>query len=261
MTLDGFGLRNCLLAVRAAGAILYYASENLRHNTGHIRSIALYSPDDYLSLDPICQRNLELVDAMFGAGKENTLLHVLDRTGTPMGSRLMRDWLLKPLRNVDRIVERQDVVGLFKDDPLTLAELRETMSAIRDLERIVARLNVGTANPRDLLALAHSLEMIPPVRLLLGNSDLPLMERLRGQISEMPELTARLLAAISDEPPAAVADGGGNRHWSTRNGSSRRNSRKWKARFSERRTRRWHWKPSCSPNCGIMPVPSRRRSR
>lgn len=208
MTLDGFGLRNCPLAVRAAGAILYYASENLRHNTGHIRSIALYSPDDYLSLDPICQRNLELVDAMFGAGRENTLLHVLDRTGTPMGGRLMRDWLLKPLRNVEKIVERQDVVGLFKDDPLTLAELRETMGAIRDLERIVARLNVGTANPRDLLALAHSLEMIPPVRLLLGNSDLPLMERLRGQICEMPELTERLLAAISDEPPAAVADGG-----------------------------------------------------
>ena len=208
LTLDGFGLRNCPLAIRAAGAVLYYAEENLRHNTGHIRSIALHSPEEYLSLDPICQRNLELVEPMFGSGRENTLLHVLDRTGTPMGGRLMRDWLLKPLRNVEKIIERQDVVALFKDDPLTLAELRETLSAVRDLERIVARLNVGTANPRDLLTLAHSLEMIPAVRLLIQSSDLPLVERLRNRICDMPELTERLLKAISDEPPAAVADGG-----------------------------------------------------
>ena len=207
-TLDGFGLRNCPLAVRAAGAILHYAEENLRHNTGHIRSIALHSPEQYLSLDPICQRNLELVEPMFGSGRENTLLHVLDRTGTPMGGRLMRDWLLKPLRNVEKIIERQDVVALFKDDPLTLAELRETLGAVRDLERIVARLNVGTANPRDLLTLAHSLEMIPAVRLLLQSSDLPLVQRLCSRICEMPELTEKLLRAISDEPPVSVADGG-----------------------------------------------------
>ena len=207
-TLDGFGLRNCPLAVRAAGAILHYAEENLRHNTGHIRSIALHSPEQYLSLDPICQRNLELVEPMFGSGRENTLLQVLDRTGTPMGGRLMRDWLLKPLRNVDKIIERQDVVALFKDDPLTLAELRETLGSVRDLERIVARLNVGTANPRDLLTLAHSLEMIPGIRLLLQTSDLPLMQNLCSRICDMPELTEKLLKAIADEPPAAVADGG-----------------------------------------------------
>ena len=81
----------------------------------------------------------------------------------------MRDWLLKPLKNVDRIVERQDVVGLLKDDPLTLAELRETMGAVRDLERIIARLNVGNINPRDMLALANSLEMVPAVRTLLSS--------------------------------------------------------------------------------------------
>ena len=208
MTLDGFGLRNCPLAVCAAGAVLYYAEENLRHNTGHIRSITLHCPGQYLSLDPICQRNLELVEPMFGSGRENTLLHVLDRTGTPMGGRLMRDWLLKPLLNVEKIIERQDVVAWFKDDPLTLAELRETLAAVRDLERIVARLNVGTANPRDLLTLAHSLEMIPAVKLLMQTSDLPLAEQLRERIRELPELTARLLAAIADEPPVSVADGG-----------------------------------------------------
>jgi len=208
MTLDGFGLRNAPLAIQAAGAVLFYAEENLRHNTGHIRTISIHSPELYLSLDPICQRNLELVEPMFGSSRANTLLHVLDHTGTPMGGRLMRSWLLKPLRNVEKIIERQDVVAWFKDDPLTLAELRETLSAVRDLERIVARLNVGTANPRDLLTLAHSLEMVPAVRLLLQESDLPLAQQLRNRICELPDLTGRLLQAISDEPPVSVADGG-----------------------------------------------------
>ncbi|MBO5724792.1 MAG: DNA mismatch repair protein MutS, partial [Lentisphaeria bacterium] len=208
VTLDGFGLRQYPLAISSGGAVLHYAVENLRHNAGHIRKISLYSPEEYLSLDPICQRNLELVEPMYGSSKENTLLHVLDQTGTPMGSRLMRSYLLKPLRNVEKIVERQDVVALFKDDPLTLAELREILSVIRDLERITGRLNVGSANPRDLLTLTRSLELLPGIRLLLENSDLPLLQDICSRICELPELTEKLLAAISDDPPLSVADGG-----------------------------------------------------
>ena len=208
-TMDGFGMRGKVLALRAAGAVLHYASENLRHNVGHIRSIHLHVPETFLSLDPICQRNLELVEPMYGAAKENTLLNVLDRTRTPMGSRLMRSWILKPLRNTEKIIERQDVVGHLKEDPLTLTELRETMGAVRDLERIVARLNVGSANPRDLLSLACSLEMLPPVKLLLADfADLPLAGKLRENIVELPELAARLASAIVDEPPALLGDGG-----------------------------------------------------
>ncbi|MBR2904779.1 MAG: DNA mismatch repair protein MutS, partial [Lentisphaeria bacterium] len=121
----------------------------------------------------------------------------------------MRSWILKPLRNAEKIIERQDVVGHLKDDPLTLAELRETMGAVRDLERIVARLNVGSANPRDLLSLACSLEMLPPVKLLLADfADLPLAGKLRENIVELPELAARLASAIVDEPPALLGDGG-----------------------------------------------------
>ena len=125
-----------------------------------------------------------------------------------MGSRLMRNYLLKPLRNVEQILDRQDVVELFRDDPLTLAELRELLSVIRDLERITGRLNVGSANPRDLLSLARSLELLPGIRLLLSHSDLPLMTDLYNRISELPELTEKLLAALSDDPPLSVSDGG-----------------------------------------------------
>lgn len=207
-TLDGFGLRDRPLAIRAAGAVLHYASENLRHNTGHIRSVKLHIPEEYLALDPICQRNLELVEPMFGASKENTLLHVLDAACTPMGSRLMRDWILKPLRSVEKIIARQDVVGMLKDDPMTLAELRETIGVVRDLERITAKLNVGTANPRDMVSLANSLEMIPGLKALLSSYDLPLVEELRNNLCEMQELVVKILSAIADEPPAIITDGG-----------------------------------------------------
>ena len=174
----------------------------------HIRSLKFHSPEDYLALDPICQRNLELVEPMFGASKENTLLYVLDRTNTPMGSRLMRDWLLKPLKNVDRIVERQDVVGLLKDDPLTLAELRETISGIRDLARITTKLNMNTANPRDLISLSASLSLIPGVKNILAIFDLPLIGDINTRLCELDELTGRILNTLIDSPPASATDGG-----------------------------------------------------
>lgn len=207
-SLDGFGMRGRSLAVCAAGAVLHYATENLRHSAGHVRSLKLHTPSEHLTLDPICQRNLELVEPMIGGCKEGTLLHVLDRACTPMGSRMMRDWILKPLRSVDAIVARQDVVGALKDDPMTLAELRETIGAVRDLERITARLNVGGANARDLLSLAHSLGMVPGVKSLLSAYDLPLVEAIRSQLHDLQELAARVLHAIADEPPATISDGG-----------------------------------------------------
>ena len=208
-TLDGFGFRNRLCAMRSAGAVLFYAAENLRQSIGHIRTLQIHFSEEYLTLDPICQRNLELVEPMYGSGKENTLLGVLDRSATPMGSRLMRSWILKPLRDLEEIIARQDVVGHLKDDPLTLAELRETMGAIRDLERITARLNVGTGTPRDLQALAHSLEMLPAVKMLLsGMADLPLVHTLLEEISEFPLLVEKLKNAIVEDPPAFLSDGG-----------------------------------------------------
>ncbi len=207
-TLDGFGLRDCETAVRAAGGVFYYASENLRHNTGHIRTLQRNISTDYLGLDPICQRNLELVENLHGGNREGTLLQILDRTKTAMGSRMMRDWILKPLCNVERIVERQDVVGIFRDDPLTLGEVREQLAAVRDLERLTAKLNAGAVNARDMLSLGNSLDMLPGLRVLLQSYDLPLLERIREQIVELPELVTKIFAAISDDPPAVLTDGG-----------------------------------------------------
>lgn len=207
-TLDGFGCRDLPLAVAAAGAVLRYATENLRQDATHINRLELYSLDHSLELDSISQRNLELVETMFGSGKNGSLLGVLDHTVTPMGGRRLRGWVLRPLCDHDAIVARLDAVEQFTLDPLTLAELRETIGVVRDLERIVGRLNVGSAGPRDLQTLSASLGVLPGVKTLLGIFGAPLLEQLDSRLELFPELTERIDAAIADEAPALLADGG-----------------------------------------------------
>ena len=207
-TLDGFGCRDMGLAVCAAGAVLHYAAENLRRDVSHITRMSTYHCEKCLELDSISQRNLELVKPMFGGGKKGSLLHIIDFTATPMGGRLLRDWLLRPLYDRDAINARLDSVECFKDDPLTAAEIREMTAAVRDLERIVARLNMGSANARDMLALANSLSVIPGIKALLEVFDVPLLEKLNSQLDELPELTAMIHAAIKDDPPPQLTEGG-----------------------------------------------------
>jgi DNA mismatch repair protein MutS len=206
-SLDGFGCRGLKAGVCAAGAVLHYAVENLRQDANHIKKLSVYNDSAYLELDSISQRNLELVDSMFGGGKANTLLGVLDKTSTSMGGRLLRDWILRPLFEKDRITARLDAVEALRDDPLTLAELRETIASVRDLERIIARLNVGTANARDTLALANGLAMIPPVKTLLSNFDTVLLDELQDCLHDLSELTERILSTLSEEPPNTLTDG------------------------------------------------------
>ena len=207
-TLDGFGLRDLPHAVSAAGAVLRYATENLRQDAAHITRIELYSLDHSLELDSISLRNLELVETMFGTGKNGSLLGVLDHTETPMGGRKLRGWVLRPLCDHDAIVARLDAVEAFRDDPLTLAELRETIGVVRDLERIVGRLNVGNANPRDLQTLAVSLGVLPGVKSLLSIFDVPLLEAQNNRLELFPELVDRIERAIAENPPALLSDGG-----------------------------------------------------
>jgi DNA mismatch repair protein MutS len=207
-SLDGFGCRNMRLGVSAAGAVLHYACETLRHEAGHIRLLKTYSNSNFMILDSVSQRNLELVDPMPGGKKEGTLLHVLDQTATPMGSRLLREWMVRPLFDKNAIIARLDAVSAFKDDPATLAELREIINSVRDLERIISRLNIGSANARDMAALSKSLESMPDIKNLLGAFDMPLLCEVRNRLHELPELVSEINKTISDEPPALLNDGG-----------------------------------------------------
>lgn len=207
LSLDGFGLANLDLAVVAAGAALRYALDNLKQEAKHIDGVRTYLVNDFMALDPATRRNLELVESLRG-GKESTLLWVLDETKTPMGGRLIRDWLLRPLRDRGAINARLDSVDKLKYDPLTLAEFREVLGQVRDLERVVARLNVGSANARDLVALARGLEAVPDLRKLLAGHDTPLLASLRDGLCEFQDVVAMIDAAVVDEPPPTLTDGG-----------------------------------------------------
>jgi DNA mismatch repair protein MutS len=207
-SLDCFGCRDMSAGVSAAGAVLYYASENLRQDASHVGSLKSYRTGEFMILDAISRRNLELVDPMPGGDKHSTLLHVLDNTATPMGSRMLREWLLRPLFSRDAIIARLDAVSVFKDDPMTLAEIRELIAPVRDIERITARLNIGSANARDMMALAGSLSIVPDLKNMLGYYDMPLICELRSQLGDSRSLVDEIKSTIAEDPPLTLTDGG-----------------------------------------------------
>ena len=207
-TLDGFGMRDDHDSVRAAGAVLRYAQENLRCDASYLNSIKRHHFDRYLELDPISIRNLELISSRIDGSKNGSLLSVLDKTSTAIGSRHLRNWLLRPLRDYDPLVKRLDAVEEFVRDPLTLTELRETLGMIRDLERISARISVGNASPRDYIALAVSLDAVPGIRSLLESFSAELTVSCAKELPEFSGLVERINATISDEPPMHITDGG-----------------------------------------------------
>ncbi len=208
-SLDGFGCREFPIAVRAAGAVLYYAQNNLRRNADHITVLRPYAAQSYMMVDRISQRNLELVEPLFSDSKDSTLLSVLNCTVTPMGSRMMREWILRPLMEVAPINERLDAIQAFFEDQLLLAELREALGAVRDIERTISRLNVGSANARDLLVLNRGLSAIPGLKSILTMAeDCELIGRLNGELNELPAITELIDTAIAEEPPITIKEGG-----------------------------------------------------
>ena len=207
-SLDGFGCRGLDLAAGAAGAVLYYAQNNLRRDAGHITALTVYQTADGMVLDRISQRNLELVEPIFADSKGATLLSVLDRTVTPMGARLLREWILRPLCRIDAIVERQDAVAAFSLDPMLLSELRDALGAVKDLERTVVRINIGSANGRDLVGLQRGLAEVPGLRAILEHLAATLIRHLCTDLVDLPELTSLIGRAIVDEPPLTIREGG-----------------------------------------------------
>ncbi len=208
-SLDGFGCREFPLGVRAAGAVLHYAQNSLRRNADHITHLSPYSSASYMMVDRISQRNLELVEPLFTDSRDSTLLSVLDQTITPMGGRLMREWILRPLLDLDAIVHRQDVVETFTSDQLLLTELREVLGAVRDLERTIARINVGSANARDLLVLHRGITAIPAIKQILDVApETRLLKEIAARLVDLPDVRDLIVRAIVDDPPLTVKEGG-----------------------------------------------------
>ncbi len=207
-SLKGFGCENSPLGLRAAGAVLYYVTTELRRNLAHVRRIQVKNPDDYLLLDETTVMNLELVAPLNPArqGPKSTLLSVLDTTKTAMGARLLRDWIVRPLRDLSAIDARLNAVEAFTKNRTLLAQIRELLGEMRDLERIMSRLGSGGGNARDLRAVGESLDQLPELKQLLAANGS--FQNLEAALTELPDIGKMINGAIDDEPAVSTREGG-----------------------------------------------------
>jgi DNA mismatch repair protein MutS len=209
LSLEGFGLANRAAAATAAGAILHYIRTTQRGSLDHVDRIGFYERQNCLVLDAVTVRNLELIEPLFsGAGDTATLFRCLDCSVTPMGKRLLRAWMLRPSIDAAEIGRRLDAVEGMVKDLVAREELRRSMEGILDLERLLSRVTLETANPRDLLALATSLAKLPAVRSALAHFPAERLQALHEQCDELADLRERIVTSLEDEPPLTLADGG-----------------------------------------------------
>ena len=205
-SLDGCGLSDKPLAAAAAGAVLHYLRETQKSALTHLNPPAFYQRQDHMVLDSTTVRNLELVDPLFaGESRESTLIHVLDQTCTGMGGRLLRQRLLQPSGQLAEIEARLDAVAELAGKVIARGELRHILGAIQDLERLLAKITLGTAGPREVLALGRSLAQLPKLSQLSAQFEALL---LRQPVELVAEAREKILTALSDEPPVSLADGG-----------------------------------------------------
>ena len=209
LSLEGFGLSGRPAAAAAAGAILYYVRSTQRGTLEHVDRIGFYERQDCLVLDAVTVRNLELMEPLFAGGDAGaTLFRSLDATVTPMGKRLLRAWMLRPSIDSSEIGLRLDAVGAQVQQTMAREELRRALDGILDLERLLSRVTLETANARDVLALAGSLGRIPAVRAALGKLSSDRLKNLHASMDELGDLRERIEKTIVPEPPISLSDGG-----------------------------------------------------
>jgi DNA mismatch repair protein MutS len=209
LSLEGFGLQGRPAAATAAGAILHYVRSTQRGTLQHVDRIGFYDRQEYLVLDAVTVRNLELVEPLFAnTSSEVTLFRALDATLTPMGKRLLRAWMLRPSIELDEINRRLDAVESGVKEFIGREELRRALEGVLDIERLLSRVTLETANPRDVLALCASLNRIPRVKVALARLASVRLEELYSLLDDLADLRERIEKTIVAEPPLTLADGG-----------------------------------------------------
>jgi DNA mismatch repair protein MutS len=208
LSLEGFGLAGRPAAAAAAGAILHYVRTTQRGTLHHVDRIGFFERQDCLVLDAVTVRNLELVEPLF-SGEDGgiTLFRSLDATATPMGKRLLRAWMLRPSLDGSEIQARLDAVDAWVRETVEREDLRRPLQIVLDLERLLSRVTLETANPRDLLSMAASLAQLPVVRRALAKLDAPRIQALHTAIDELSDLRRKIEETLADEPPLTLADG------------------------------------------------------
>ncbi|WP_397384408.1 DNA mismatch repair protein MutS [Prosthecobacter sp.] len=218
-SLDGFGCQGLSAAIGAAGCILQYLQFQLRRSVEHIQRLRYAQISDVVLIDAASQSHLELVTAR--GGNAHTLLSALDRTCTPMGARKLRHWVLHPLRDLEALTQRQDMIAALLEESMLFSQIRTLLKEVRDLERTSSRLSQGSGNGRDLLMLASSLEVVPALRaaleqLIVGGDKegssaeggIRMIPLLLARLHDLTGISQEIQRAIADEPPMQIKEGG-----------------------------------------------------
>ncbi len=207
-SLTGIGLSERPMAVMALGALLTYLFDTQKQSLSHIRKLQISDSHRYMSLDKATMKNLELTETLFEKKLQGSLLGVLDKTRTAMGSRKMKQWLREPLNQVDPICRRLDAVEALVDDVLLRNDLREHLKQVYDLERLTGRVACGSANGRDLISLRNSIAAIPDIKESLKGCGNHLLLSLEKEMDALSQVSNLIHRAIAEEPPFTVREGG-----------------------------------------------------
>ena len=203
----GLGLGDYDCGIISAGALLTYLLETQKNSLSNLTRITPYAAGKYMMLDSSTRRNLELCETLREKQKRGSLLWVLDKTKTAMGARTLRKYVEQPLIDKQEIIRRLDAVEELKDQAISREEIREYLSPVYDLERLITKITYGSANPRDLTAFKTSLEMLPHIRCILEDMQTPLLREICGDLDALADLCDLVTRSIQDEPPIAMKEG------------------------------------------------------
>ncbi len=236
-SLIGLGLDSMIPGVLAAGASLIYLHDTQKTDLSNITEIHPYVASKFMMLDSSSRRNLELTETIRDKQKKGSLLGVLDRTKTAMGGRLLRTFIEQPLIDEAEIVKRQNAISAFNDNSIARDELREYLNPIYDLERLLARVSFGTANPRDLISLASSLAMLPHIATVLSDVHSELIDEIAAGFDTLSDIESLITSSIQEEPPLTIRDGDiikdGFNEEIDRLRSAKRDGKRWLAELEE----------------------------
>ena len=206
-SLEGLGLIDFAVGKISAGALLIYLKETQKSELTHLTHITPYTDSKYMLIDSSTRRNLELTETMRDKQKRGSLLWVLDKTKTAMGARQLKSFIEQPLISVDEIIKRQDAIEEINKSLIDREELREYLSSVYDLERLITKITYQTANPRDLIAFKQSISMLSPIKSLLNGFCCHQLSELNDNIDDLKDLFCLIDSAIDDEPPISARDG------------------------------------------------------
>ena len=208
LSLQGIGIEEFPIGTVAAGTLMQYLYDTQKNTLNHLTHIYPYLTSKYMLLDSSTRRNLELCETLRDKQKKGSLLGVLDKTKTAMGGRLLRKYIEQPLIDKDKILYRQDAIDDFCKNPCERDEIREYLNPVYDLERLIGKISFHTANPRDLIALATSLRMLPPIKTVTGGMNAEALLHISEAIDGLEDIYTLIDEAIIDEPPLQIREGG-----------------------------------------------------